>query len=249
MADWDARTYDRIADPLTAMGARVVERLELRGDELVMDAGCGTGRVTELLAERLTGLGPGRVVGVDRSPAMVAEAARRLARFGDRVELIVADLADPLPLEPVVDLVVSTATFHWIADHQGLFANLFQVLRPGGRLVAQFGGEGNLAGVDRVLAELGRGGRSPHYESVADTSERLAKAGFAEVEAGLEAIGVGFDTRADLETYLRTIILREVVLGVPEPERPALVAAVAERLPGGRIDYVRLNVSARRPAA
>ena len=180
---------------------------------------------------------------------MVAEAARRLARFGDRVELVVADLADPLPLEPVVDLVVSTATIHWIADHDGLFANLFQVLRPGGRLVAQFGGEGNIAGVDRVLAELGRGGRSPHYESAADTTERLAKAGFSAIEAGLESIPVGFATRADLETYLRTIILREVVLEVPERERPALVAAVAERLPGGSIDYVRLNVSATRPAA
>src|SRR5436190_2154109 len=151
--DWDARTYDRVADPLTAMGARVVERLELRGDELVMDAGCGTGRVTELLAERLTG---GRVVG--------GAGGRVVGGAGDRVELVVADLADPLPLEPVVDLVVSTATFHWIADHDGLFANLFRVLRPGGRLVAQFGGEGNIAGVDRVLGELGRGGRSPHYE-------------------------------------------------------------------------------------
>jgi trans-aconitate 2-methyltransferase len=244
MADWDATTYDRIADPMTAWGARVVARTELSGDELVVDAGCGTGRVTELLLERL---GPGgRVVALDRSPAMVAEAGRRLARFGDRVELLVADLAEPLPVRGV-DVILSTATFHWIHDHDGLFANLFQALRPGGTLVAQFGGAGNIAAVDRALDELGRGTGPVHFETPASTGARLAKAGFADIQAWLEPTPVRFDSRAELETYLRTVILREVVLEVAEDERPALVAAVADRLPGGEIDYVRLNVTARRP--
>jgi trans-aconitate 2-methyltransferase len=257
---WDATTYDRIADPMTAWGARVVARTELAGDELVVDAGCGTGRVTELLLERL---GPGgRVVGIDRSPAMVAEAGRRLARFGDRVEPLVADLAEPLPVRGV-DVILSTATFHWIHDHDGLFANLLQALRPGGVLVAQFGGAGNIAAVDRALDELGRGtgptgpsrtGSAPrgalgavHFETPASTGVRLAKAGFADVQAWLEPTPVRFGSRAELETYLRTVILREVVLEVAEDERPALVAAVAGRLPGGEIDYVRLNVTARHP--
>ena len=51
--DWDARTYDRVADPMTRWGAAVLDRLALDGDERVLDAGCGTGRVTEALAERL----------------------------------------------------------------------------------------------------------------------------------------------------------------------------------------------------
>src|SRR6187431_1425343 len=95
--DWDARTYDRVADPMTRWGAAVLDRLPLRGDERVLDAGCGSGRVTELLAERLPG---GRVVALDGSSQMVAAARERLAPFGDRVEYVVADLLEPLPLEP-----------------------------------------------------------------------------------------------------------------------------------------------------
>ena len=113
----------------------VLDRLELRGDERVLDAGCGTGRVTAALVERLP---RGEVVAVDGSPAMVAQARERL---GDRADVRVADLLE-LELERPVDAILSTATFHWIADHERLFARLLGVLVPGGRLVAQCGGAG-----------------------------------------------------------------------------------------------------------
>src|SRR5438045_5843592 len=133
--DWNANAYDRVADPQARWGATVLERLPLDGDERVLDAGCGTGRVTALLLERLP---RGRVVALDGSPSMIEEARRRFA--GDaRVELVTADLARPLPLAAAVDAVLSTATFHWIADHGALFRNLAAVLRPGGRLCAQCG--------------------------------------------------------------------------------------------------------------
>ena len=151
--DWDARTYDRVADPMTRWGETVLDRLPLAGDERVLDAGCGSGRVTELLADRLP---RGRVVALDGSPAMVEAARQRLARFGDRVEYVVADLGKPLAIEPV-DEILSTATFHWVPDHDALFRNLAGVVRPGGRLVAQCGGVGNIAAVRRVLATIGDG--------------------------------------------------------------------------------------------
>lgn len=134
MTDWDGATYDRISDPQARWGLAVLDRLALDGDEVVLDAGCGSGRVTEALLDRLP---QGRVVAVDASAPMLAEAGRRLARFGGRVEMVVADLAQPLPIAGRLDAVVSTATFHWVHDHRGLFANLAAVLRPGGRLVAQ----------------------------------------------------------------------------------------------------------------
>ena len=131
--EWDAATYDRIADPMTRWGAVVLDRLPLRGDERVLDAGCGTGRVTELLLERVP---DGHVVALDASSRMLTEAGKRLGRFGARVELVHADLLEPIPTDPV-DAVVSTATLHWIDDHDALFRNIATVLRPGGRLAAQ----------------------------------------------------------------------------------------------------------------
>src|SRR3954454_13774735 len=128
--DWNAASYQRVSAPLEAMGREVLDRLELDGDERVLDAGCGTGRVTAALVERLP---RGHVIAVDGSPAMVEEAG---ARLGDAADVRVADLLE-LELDAPVDAVLSTATFHWIADHDRLFTRLRDVLRPGGRLVAQ----------------------------------------------------------------------------------------------------------------
>lgn len=244
MHAWDASTYDRIADPMTRWGVAVVDRLELRGDERVLDAGCGTGRVTEQLAERLPN---GYVIALDASPAMIAEARRRLARFGDRVGYLVADLGRPIPLEAPVDAVLSTATFHWVPDHDALFRNLAAVLRPGGRLVAQCGGAGNIASVQAVLATIGDGWLGPvHFETPEATERRLAAAGFEAIRCWLTRETVIFDDRTSLETYLRTVILGAHLERLPEPERDGFVRTVAERLPAPAIDYVRLNIVAVR---
>ena len=175
-------TYDRVADPMTRWGEAVLDRLPLAGDERVLDAGCGSGRVTELLAGRLP---RGRVVALDGSPAMVEAARQRLARFGDRIEYVVADLGQPLPIEPV-DAILSTATFHWVPDHDALFRNLAAVLRPGGRLVAQCGGVGNIASIQRVLATIGDGWLGDvYFATPLDTVRRLEAAGFVDPEVWL----------------------------------------------------------------
>ncbi len=242
--DWDAATYDQIADPMTRWGAKVLDRLELRGDELVLDAGCGTGRVTEQLLERLPG---GRVVALDGSPRMIDEARRRLGRFGDRVEFVVADLARPLPLTEPVDAILSTATFHWISDHDALFANLAAVIRPNGQLVAQCGGAGNIASVQHVLAGVGDGWLGPHhFATPEETKARLERAGFVGVQTWLNAEPTPLEPGKPLETYLATVILGAHLERLPESERAAFVRTVAARLPRPEIDYVRLNIVARR---
>lgn len=246
MHRWDASTYDRISDPMARWGAAVLDRLELRGDERVLDAGCGTGRVTERLAERLP---TGQVVALDASPAMIAEARRRLARFGDRVRYLVADLGRPIPLAQPVDAVLSTATFHWVPDHDALFRNLAAVLRPGGRLVAQCGGTGNIASVQAALATIGDGWLGPaHFETPEATEARLAAAGFVDIRCWLTEESVGFADRDALETYLRTVILGAHLERLPPEEHDGFVRAVADRLPTLAIDYVRLNIVARRGA-
>ena len=241
---WDARTYDRVAEPQTRWGRAVLDRLPLVGDERVLDAGCGSGRVTELLAQRVP---DGRVVALDASPAMIETARERLAPFAPRIEFIVADLGLPLPIAEPVDAILSTATFHWVPDHDALFANLAGVIRPGGWLVAQCGGAGNIASIRRVLATVGDGWQgAAHYETPMATVERLETAGFVNVECWLTDEPTRFEAGEPIETFLRTVILGGHVDRLPPDERDAFVHEVAERLPEPLIDYVRLNIVARR---
>ena len=174
--EWNATSYERVSAPQEQWGRDVLDRLDLDGDERVLDAGCGTGRVTAALVERLP---RGEVVAVDGSPAMVDAgqgAPRRRAPTS-----FAADLLE-LELEPPVDAILSTATFHWIADHDRLFARLHAALKPGGRLVAQCGGAGNVANVrrDRRASTIPRcagwpgRGTSPR---TAPTAERLRRRG------------------------------------------------------------------------
>src|SRR3954471_20834761 len=107
--EWDATTYQRVSTPHQGWGAEILDRLPLAGDETVLDLGCGTGRVTEQLLQRL---GPGgRVIGIAASGAMGAEADRR--RGGDpRATFEHQDLL-ALAIDPPADAAVSSATFHW----------------------------------------------------------------------------------------------------------------------------------------
>ena len=239
--DWDAATYDRLPIPMTAWGAGVVAWLDLAGDERVLDAGCGTGQVTALLRDRLP---RGTVIALDGSASMIERARARLGE--ERITYLVADLAAPLPLEEPVDAVLSTATFHWIADHDALFAHLAAVLRPGGQLAAQCGGAGNIASIEAALRALGEdfAGRK-HFAAPETTRARLGAAGFTDVSCWLhdEPTPLAED---DLEPYLETICLGDHVHGMgPEASR-AFVHEVAVRMPAPVIDYVRLNIRARR---
>ena len=224
-------------------GASVVDRLPLEGNERVLDAGCGTGRVTAVLAERLPN---GRVIALDGSRSMIEQARDRLATFGDRIEYVVADLGSPLPIHRPVDAILSTATFHWVPDHDALFRNLAAVLRPRGRLVAQCGGVGNIASIQAVLATIGDGWLGDvHFETPEATARRLEAAGFVDVDCWLSDEPTTFEPGEPFETYLRTVVLGSHVARLPEPERAAFVQEVASRLAEPRIDYVRLNIRAR----
>lgn len=243
--DWDATTYDRVADPMTRWGAVVLDRLALRGDERVLDAGCGSGRVTELLAERLP---RGQVIALDASPSMVAAARTRLARFGERVGFLVADLGEPLPIEEgSLDAVVSTATFHWVPDHDALFRGLADVLRPGGYLVAQCGGVGNIANVQRALAGIGDSWLGAvHFETPLATTRRLDAAGFVDIECWLTDEPTRFEPGEPFETYLRTVVLGADLERLLPDEHESFVRSVAAAVGEPVIAYVRLNIIARR---
>ena len=245
--EWDAESYDAVSDPQFAWGVEVLERLELRGDEDALDAGCGSGRVTERLLERLP---EGRVLAVDGSRAMIDKARERL---GDRASYLVADLTE-LEVAGQYDLVFSTATFHWVLDHERLFERLHAALRPGGRLVAQCGGEGNVAQHAAAIAEVAsRPEFAPSFRDAPasmwnfagpqETEARLLAAGFAEARCWLEPKPVTPDDPLRF-TMTATMVpqLASLPEGLRQPFAEAVLAASPEPL---TLDYVRLNIEAR----
>ncbi|HWA53735.1 MAG TPA: methyltransferase domain-containing protein [Solirubrobacterales bacterium] len=243
--DWDATSYQRVAVPHEEWAKLILDRLELGGDETVLDAGCGSGRVTSLLVERLPA---GRVVAVDGSSSMV-EKVRDVLRPGDEARL--ADLAE-LRLEQPVDAVFSCAVFHWVLDHDALFRALAGAMRPGGRVSAQCGGAGNIDRLREVTREVQA--REPYavhfagfeepwnYAGAEETEERLAAAGFAEARCWLQPWRVEPPSPSE---YLATVCLGPHVDRLPEDLREPFVADVLAAEPEPlALDYVRLNIEA-----
>jgi trans-aconitate 2-methyltransferase len=245
--DWDASTYDRVSDIQAEWSLEVIDRLDLQGDETVLDAGCGSGRVTKLLLESLP---RGRVIGVDSSASMVEKAREALP---DRTEFIVSDLLD-LELTEAVDAIFSNATLHWILDHRRLFERLHAALRPGGRLEAQCGGLGNLdeflnslenVNGDERFAPYVRGIASTwNFASPGDTELRLRAAGFERERCWLED---RLEKPREPRDFLRVVCCGSHLERLPEDLHEPYLDAVLEYTPRPlTLDYVRLNISARR---
>ncbi len=246
--DWDAASYDRISDPQLQWAREQLKRLPLRGDEVVLDAGCGSGRVTALLADLVP---RGRVYAVDAAPSMVAHAKGAL---GDRATVLSQDLVE-LDLPKPVDAVFSNAAFHWIHDHDALFNRCYAALKPGGRFVAQCGGQGNIDRFRRIAAEVAAEPRfaryfeswqSPwNYASDIETQPRLERAGFTDVRCWLEPRTV---TPAEGRAFAETVCLVRHLDPLPEDVREPFVSEVLSHFDEPlTLEYVRLNMTASRP--
>jgi trans-aconitate 2-methyltransferase len=240
---WDADLYDRVSVPQVEWSTAILDRLELRGDEAVLDAGCGSGRVTELLLQRVPA---GRVVALDADADMVRATRERFEGDG-RVQVVHASL-DDFTLDERVDAVFSGATFHWVLDHDALFTRLAAALRPGGRISAQCGGAGNIARV-KAAAERHFPGEPPqpwHYAAAEETTQRMERLGFTDVQAWLQPAPV---TPPEPLAFLADVILGPYVQRLPEPERAGFAEAVLAELGDPPVlDYVRLNIVGRKNA-
>lgn len=256
--EWDATSYHQVSAPQTAWGHKVLGRLALDGHERVVDAGCGSGRLTAELVERLP---RGYVVALDRSANMLAVARAHLQpSYGNQMAFVQAALP-AMPLAGWADVVFSTATFHWVDDHDALFANLHTALRPGGRLHAQCGGGPNLAEAhalaDLVMAEAPFAryfeGWTPvwHFASAEATAERLTSAGFVDVATSLEAAPTTLATADDYRAFVMTVIYHPHLAQLPADLHGRFIDGVTARAavtsPPFSLDYWRLNMTARRP--
>jgi ubiquinone/menaquinone biosynthesis C-methylase UbiE len=257
--EWNADIYHQVSSPQVSWGKKVLARIHLRGDEHVMDAGCGTGRLTRDLLEALP---RGQVTAVDVSENMLRNARQHLTpEFGERVHFVQADLQH-LQFDRAFDGIFSTASFHWIKDHDQLFAGLFRALKPGGWLCAQCGGEKNLKRLlDRVDRRIHA---EPYcawfadfpfpweYSNAETAARRLRCAGFADVETGLEEAPTQFPSAVEFERFVKNVILHRHLERIPTPQAckqllAQLTHQAADDNPPFLLDYWRLNVKARRP--
>ena len=259
MSDWDASRYHRISEPQFDWGQRVIARLKPSRGECILDIGCGTGRLTQELVHAVDG---GRVVGLDRSGAMIAVARASATEDGSRRALYVRGDGAWLPFSGVFDAVFSAATLHWIHDHAAVFDSVFAALGRGGRFVAQCGGEGNLdrlygrarhlmttAAWQRFFGDW----RDPWYFADADTSaRRLTAAGFVEVETSLEDAPVDLKTAPLFAEFVSCVCLRHTLDRLPLGQRDAFMSEVTGEYARDPqpfvLDYRRLNIHARKAA-
>jgi len=253
--EWDAGVYHRVSAPQRSWGLRVVERLELRGRERVLDAGCGTGRVTRPLLERVEAAGGG-LVAMDRSLDMSRAARTTLPAI---VPVVNADLL-AMPFTRAFDVVFSTATLHWVLDQAALYRAIAAVLVPGGRLHAQCGGEGNvgrfqqrvqaLCATPRYAARF-LGWKEPwRFLSPAEVERHLAAAGLENVRTWLEPEPTPFTERAAFREFVEHVVIPAwLVRFEGEPGEKGtfldeLCDASAASADGYGLDYVRLNIEA-----
>ena len=248
--EWDAAGYDDDQSFVYEHGAALVDLLDPAPDERVLDLGCGTGHLTAEIAER-----GADVVGVDADPDMLGRAHEA----HPETEFRRADARD-LDFDRAFDAVLSNAMLHWVdaADQDAVLGNVHDALVPGGRLVAELGGVGNVAAivgaVQDAMADRGHAVENPwHFPTVAEYATRLERAGF---EVRLARL---FDRPTTLsgETGLADWLAQfgdSLFAPLDAGERDALVREVEDALRGDHFDgedwtadYRRLRVVAVRP--
>jgi SAM-dependent methyltransferase len=252
-AEWDGAAYHRLGRPQLEWGLRVLSRLVLQGDEYVLDAGCGSGRLTAELLQRLPNGACSRWISPGACCRRPSGSSARTGGFSSCVR----DLA-ALPLVEAVDVVFSNATLHWLHDHDRLFVNQFRVLKPGGRIQAQCGEDRtSRASANAPPSSM----RAPDYArsferwrepwNFADpitTAERLRTAGFRDIETGLEPAPTRFDDEETYRAFLVEVVIAHYLAPLPDDETrarftDALVAQARQDDPPLVLDYWRLNLS------
>src|SRR4029453_8253866 len=259
MTEWNAASYHKVSAPQTSWGQKVLNRLHVNGDERAIDAGCGSGRLTGELMERIPN---GRLVAIDRSWNMLMTARANLRPvLGSRVSFVQVSLPD-LPFAGWADLVFSTATFHWVKDHRALFGGIVKALRSGGRLHAQCGGGPNLHRAHELAEQVMHSSAferffgdwpGPWEFANADvTADRLKQAGFVDIETNLEEAPTTLASEADYREFVTTVIYHPHLERLPEASlKHAFIDRVTELAAKEPVpftlDYWRLKMQAKKP--
>jgi len=260
--DWDAITYDRISDAQESWGQEIIEYRKWKGNEIVLDAGCGSGRTTKILSIKVP---QGKVIAVDSDLSMINLAKENLSKFSN-FEFIKKDISE-IEIEDKVDVVFSNATLHWILNHKKVFERLWQILNFEGQLLIQCGGHRDLAKTLSILNKVSKAKEFYHYFSnnkeddiwkqtwyfarKEDTEKILQEIGFRNIQIFLEDREAKFHNKEEYFLFIKTIVLIPYLKYLPNDIlKDKFAKSVIQEIETNakelqwKIDFVRLNINA-----
>ncbi|MGE5634479.1 MAG: class I SAM-dependent methyltransferase [Deltaproteobacteria bacterium] len=260
--DWDATTYDRISDAQESWGHKIIELRKWKGNEIVLDAGCGSGRLTKILSIKVP---QGKVIAVDSDLSMIRLAKENLAKISN-IQFIKIDISE-IELEEKVDVVFSNAVLHWILNHKKVFEQFWQILKPGGQLLIQCGGHKNLTKTLSIFTKVRKSKEFYNYfcnnkgEDIwnepwyfakkEDTEKILQEIGFRNIQVFLENKDAKFSNKEEYFLFIKTIVLLPYLKYLPnETLKDKFAKSVIQEIETNakelqwKLDFVRLNINA-----
>ncbi|HKO40853.1 MAG TPA: methyltransferase domain-containing protein [Nitrososphaeraceae archaeon] len=260
--DWDASTYDRISDAQESWGHEIIEYRKWKGNEVVLDAGCGSGRTTKILLMKVP---EGKVIAVDSDLSMIRFAKENLVKFSN-IEFIQIDISE-IELEEKVDVIFSNATLHWILNHKKVFQQFWQILKPDGQLLIQCGGHRNLAKTLSIFNKVSESkefntyfcnnkqddiwNQTWYFAKKEDTERILQEIGFRNIQVFLEDREAKFTNKEEYFLFIKTIVLIPYLKYLPNDMlKDKFTISIVEEIETNakelqwKLDYVRLNINA-----
>jgi trans-aconitate 2-methyltransferase len=255
---WDAKTYDKVSSNVQLeWGRKLIEKRKWIGNEIVMDAGAGSGNLTKILADKVP---QGLIYAVDDDPNMVEQAMTNLSSYKN-VQVIHSRM-DKVSLQTNVDVIFSNAALHWVLDQESVFSHFWQLLKPnGGELLIEYGGYGNVERAVSVIFKLMRSiqfktyfvnwKQSWYFPKPDEVAIMLERSRFRDIQVNLSKRTTSFSDRDEFAIFVKTVIMKPFLGYLPDAKKKEefLDAFLKEiELSGWKwsLDYVRLGIFARK---
>jgi trans-aconitate 2-methyltransferase len=245
VTEWDAKRYDEVDSLQKWLADKHLDRLKLEGAERVLDIGCGEGKISAEVAQRLPN---GSVLGIDRSTRMISFARSHFPKSAcPNLAFEVAD-ATALPYRGAFDLVVSFNALHWVHDQNAVLRGIRAALKASGRTFLQFVPQGPRQCLEDVIEEtcraepwagcFGERHRPPYLHLTPEAYARLAERNGLRVERlEHELCRWDFGSRERFADWADVTFV-EWTKSIPRSEHPSFIAGVLDR-------YDRIDETAR----
>lgn len=261
MPKWNAKEYEKYSSGQTKWGEELLKKLNLKGNEYVLDTGCGDGKITYEISLLVP---DGFVKGIDNSISMINNARSKypVGQFPNlSFELM---NVKAIKLKDQFDVVFSNAALHWVDDHSKVLRGIYNSLKPGGKILLQMGGKGNASAAFGIINEMAsmrkwspylKGIKSPyHFFSNEEYKSFIQEAGFTPVRIELIKKDMVHEGKKGFEGFIRTTWL-PFTERIPEKQREEFISEAAglylKKHPLDRdgkvhIGMVRLEVEAKK---